>query len=792
MDEQASHPPFGMNPALPAFARTTRLAEALFPGAEASVVLIDGERVWRSRGRLIGTTLPPLGARHVVERGRALWLDDALNAPGGEDLLRHARFWAGAPVRLVDGVIIGVLTVLADLPRAYDKDLAARLQDLADGLAEECERARAAETAAQRARELSAARKVMSAFVGSVPIESVMTDRDLRVLTATPRWLEAFGLTESEAVGRRLQDISPDAFAYFQDRFERCLAGEVIKDPRIRIAETGPRKWMSLELTPWRDESGEIAGIVSAAFGITDTVEAMRSLERTQQRLQLATEMANLQVYDIDYQRRTIDSAGKALFPTGETAEKAVAEAVFSSGTDRFVDPRDRERVSEAVRRFHKDQAPYDIEYRVLRDTGEDFWIAEMMHAIRGEDGTTRRVIGAMQNITARKQAEQALIQAKDEAEAATNAKSAFLATMSHEIRTPLNGVLGMAQAMAAGPMDPAQRERLDVIRQSGETLLAVLNDVLDLSKIEAGRLELEDAPFDMAAVAAGAHAAFSEIAAQKALGFELKVTRAAAGTYRGDATRVRQILNNLISNALKFTEQGRVDVVVGRRREALTLTVTDTGIGMTPDQRAALFQKFTQVDASTTRKYGGTGLGLAICRELTELMGGQIEARSEPGSGSTFVVTLPLPRLASGRKLDLSASMAREGPHTPPHTGVRLLAAEDNPVNQLVLKTLLELIGIEPVMVADGVDAVAAWESGDWDIILMDVQMPRMDGPTAVRFIRERELAQGRPRTPILALTANAMTHQVAEYLEAGMDDFVPKPIEVERLFAALDAALT
>jgi signal transduction histidine kinase len=180
-----------------------------------------------------------------------------------------------------------------------------------------------------------------------------------------------------------------------------------------------------------------------------------------------------------------------------------VAEAVFAGGTDRFIDPRDRERVAEAWRRFHEEGAPYEIEYRVLRDSGEEFWIAEVMQAMRDDDGKVRRMIGAMQNITARKLAERALIEAKEEAEAATRAKSAFLATMSHEIRTPLNGVLGMAQAMAAGPLEPSQRERLDVIRQSGETLLAVLNDVLDLSKIEAGRLELEEAEFDIGAVAA-------------------------------------------------------------------------------------------------------------------------------------------------------------------------------------------------------------------------------------------------------------------------------------------------
>ncbi|MBS0411499.1 MAG: response regulator [Proteobacteria bacterium] len=792
MNEEASSPPFGMSPALPAFHRATRIAEALLPGAQASVVLVDGDRVWRSGGNLVGTRMPAKGVHAVIERGKAIWVAD--RDPDPDFVLpegyEHSRFWAGAPVRLADGTTIGVLTAKGPDARPYDKTLAGRLQDLADSIADECERARATETAAQRGRELRAAREVMAAFVASVPIESVMTDREFRLLTATPRWLQTLGVTDvAAATGRPLEEISADAFAFFKDHFQRCIAGELVRELHVRVVSAdGTLRWMNLEMTPWRDASGEIAGVVSAAHDVTEQVEAMRSLERTQQRLQLATEMTDLQVYDVDFKRRTIVTAGKALFGHQEAEEKSVAQAVFAGDTLRFVDPRDRERVTEASQRFHSGAAPYDIEYRVLRDSGEDFWVAEVMQAIRGDDGKTRRVIGAMQDVTARKRAEQALIAAKEEAEAATRAKSAFLATMSHEIRTPLNGVLGMAQAMAAGPMEPAQRERLDVIRQSGEALLTVLNDVLDLSKIEAGRLELEEADFDVSAVAMRAHAAFTAIAAQKGVAFGLTVSRAARGLYRGDATRVGQLLTNLISNALKFTEAGRVDVRVGRRRGNLTLSVTDSGIGMSPAQLAALFQKFAQADASTTRRFGGTGLGLAICRELAELMGGRIEAVSTEGEGSTFVATLPLPRR------DRPQAAAAGAPHLPAAaepTSVRVLAAEDNPVNQLVLKTLLSQFGVEVEVVGDGVDAVAAWEAGTWDVILMDVQMPRMDGPTAVRFIRERELAQGRPRIPIVALTANAMTHQVNEYLAAGMDDFVPKPIEVRRLLAALEDVL-
>ncbi len=378
-----------------------------------------------------------------------------------------------------------------------------------------------------------------------------------------------------------------------------------------------------------------------------------------------------------------------------------------------------------------------------------------------------------------------------EEATAASQAKSLFLATMSHEIRTPLNGVLGMAQAMAGDDLSAAQRARLDVVRQSGESLLTILNDILDLSKIEAGKLEIEQADFDLAEMAQGAYATFEASAGYRGLGFVLEVAPDAAGVYRGDSTRLRQVLCNLISNALKFTEAGEVRVAihwaapvpneVGR----LCIVVRDTGIGMTPEQTGALFQKFVQADASTNRRFGGTGLGLAICGELVALMDGEISIDSEPGQGSTFTVTLPLARIAE-RKAD--APMA---PVTSAPTALRVLAADDNAVNQLVLQTLLSQVGVETVVVDNGQSTVEAWEAGQWDLILMDIHMPVMDGMDAAAAIRRREAQTGRARIPIIALTADAMSHQVDAYLAQGFDGHVSKPIEVGKLLAAMEAAL-
>jgi signal transduction histidine kinase len=381
------------------------------------------------------------------------------------------------------------------------------------------------------------------------------------------------------------------------------------------------------------------------------------------------------------------------------------------------------------------------------------------------------------------------LMDARDAANAANIAKSQFLANMSHEIRTPLNGVLAMAEVMDRGELSGIQRERLTVVRQSGEQLLAVLNDVLDLSKIEAGKLELFEQDFDLERLAATACDGFNAMAKEKGLRFEVEVTPEARGAWRGDPDRLRQIFANLVSNAVKFTAKG----MVSARFEladagGLRLAITDSGIGIAQDKIGALFEKFTQADSSTTRQYGGTGLGLAICRELAQLMGGQISVMSEEGKGSTFIVELPFERGSESAAAPAPAAPAAEAQSG----SVRVLAAEDNLVNQKVLKAIVELMDVELTLVGDGRAAVDAWRGGAFDVILMDIQMPVMDGITAAKAIRAAELAERRPRTPILALTANALVHQVEEYLAAGMDGHVAKPIEISKLYDAMNRALS
>jgi PAS domain S-box-containing protein len=433
----------------------------------------------------------------------------------------------------------------------------------------------------------------------------------------------------------------------------------------------------------------------------------------------------------------------------------------------------------------------YRVEKRHIRKDGSIVWIDLSVSLIRHADGAPKHYVAQVQDLTAHRLAADNLREAASAAEQGNQAKSSFLAVMSHEIRTPLNGVLGMTQAMAADELSEIQRARLAVIRESGESLLAILNDVLDLSKIEAGRLELEQREFSLGELARGAHSAFTALANKKGLSFDLSIHPAARGVYLGDSTRVRQILYNLISNALKFTHEGHVQVQVSRLARGLRFKVRDTGVGIAHDRIGSLFQRFEQEDASTTRRFGGTGLGLAICRELVELMGGCIRAESELGEGSTFIVDLPVERI--GDEPPPAALIGALAPDAAPRPDrpLKVLAAEDNSVNQLVLKTILHQIGVEPQIVSNGLEALEAWRREDWDLILMDIQMPELDGPGAVAEIRREEAETGRRRTPVVALTANAMSHQMKQYLADGMDSFVAKPIEVHKLYAVMEAML-
>ena len=375
------------------------------------------------------------------------------------------------------------------------------------------------------------------------------------------------------------------------------------------------------------------------------------------------------------------------------------------------------------------------------------------------------------------------LSSARERAEAGNKAKSAFLANMSHEIRTPMNGVLGLCQALSHTPLNDEQRSLLKIIDQSGEALTALLNDILDLSKIETDKLTIKTAPYEPVALIESIKSLYAHNAAEKNVELHCAYGNDVNVKATGDAIRIRQVLCNLVSNALKFTNSGAVTISLQNRPakngegEELVFSVEDTGVGMDPQKAKEVFMPFVQGDDSLTRATGGTGLGLAISRELVTMMGGWIDVETAPGQGSRFSFAVPL--IHDQGCAPINDINALNHPQKGAARSLNILAAEDNQINQLALKQLLRPLQPELKIVSDGRQAIEEWRTGAYDIILMDVQMPEMDGVEATAQIRELEKSLSRPRTPILALTANAMSHQVDEYLAAGLDGHVAKPID-------------
>ena len=395
-----------------------------------------------------------------------------------------------------------------------------------------------------------------------------------------------------------------------------------------------------------------------------------------------------------------------------------------------------------------------------------------------------------------RVQAEAELEAARAAAEAANRAKSDFLANMSHEIRTPLNGVIGVVAALSQTELTPAQREMVSLIESSGVTLERIVSDVLDVSRIEAGRLELETREFDLHDELDAVIDVFRIKADEKGLAFPATYGPAARGVFLGDGVRIRQVLSNLISNAVKFTSAGEVRVAmeivdpsVAGQPSSLVLDVRDTGVGFDKAVAEQLFQRFSQADATITRRFGGSGLGLNITQALVQLMGGEITAESEPGRGSAFRVVLPLVRGRSleaydaGRKAESGAVVGREAMRAD-IAGLRVLLADDHPTNQRVVQLILGPFGVDLTTVENGAEAVEAFAAGAFDLVLMDMQMPVMDGLAATRALRQFEARHpDRPRAAIVMLSANAMRQHRLESEAAGADLHLPKPVTARRL---------
>jgi PAS domain S-box-containing protein len=525
-------------------------------------------------------------------------------------------------------------------------------------------------------------------------------------------------------------------------------------------------------------------GFVTTYIDITAAKAAERALRESEERQKRALDASRLTLWDLDLATDRLylsDNWSELMGGPRQPTVTTVTELIALVPADE-----QQKLIAALVATLKGESDRYAVEHQVRRLDGSLIWIiSEGRVTERTADGVALHVTGTNRDITARKAAEAELLRAREAAEAANRAKTEFLDNMSHEMRTPLNGVLGMLKLLQADHLTPEQRKYVELADASASSLLELINDLLDLGKIEAGKMAIENVPFRLDELLQQLADMYTLRAREKNLAFELDVEPGLPRTVTGDPGRLRQILNNLLSNALKFTDTGHIGLAVsragaGRGNNMVCFTVHDTGIGISEAAQQRLFTRFSQADSSTTRRYGGSGLGLAIVKQMCELMGGNLRLISEEGRGSSFRCELPLPRAEAELRSGTPSQDTR--PVRPLKVG-RILVAEDNPTNQVVIRGLLAQAGWEDVMVVpDGEQVLEAVAKFEFDLILMDCRMPRMDGYEATVRLR----ADG-CRLPIIALTANASQEERQRCLRYGMDDFLTKPLDTARLSHAL-----
>jgi PAS domain S-box-containing protein len=567
---------------------------------------------------------------------------------------------------------------------------------------------------------------------------------------------------------------------------------------RVKHA-SGDWHWLWVRETAFsRRPDGAVWQIMGTAQDITDRKKTERALGESEERFRLVARATNDAIWDWDITANTISFSESLGTLFGYRAGEFESTLAFWINS---IHPEDHDEVMASVQAFFASREEvWTGEYRFRCADGAYAFVYDRGYVLRNAEGKPLRMVGSMMNITERKRAESELRAAKVGAEAASLAKSEFLANMSHEIRTPMNGIIGMSDLLLDTPLSRQQREFTETIQISGEALLTIVNDILDFSKIEAGQLELEIGNIDLAQVVRGSLDLLKETAKSKGLELHALVDPGTPTELRGDGGRLRQVLINLIGNALKFTSNGGVKVHISvdrqtKEKASLRFRITDTGIGISPETQARLFQAFTQADGSMTRRYGGTGLGLAISKELVEKMHGRIGVESSLGAGATFWFTVEFPKqpkavaqVASQETKDIILRRPRSETETAsePIRSQRVLIAEDNPVNQRVALAQLRKLGYSSDAVVNGFEVLEALSRIPYDIILMDCQMPELDGYETTRRLRKRS----GPQPYVIAMTANAMQGDRELCLATGMDGYIGKPMRIADLKAALNEA--
>jgi len=629
--------------------------------------------------------------------------------------------------------------------------------------------------------------------IGIMPDPFYVKDPDGRFVLVNDAFCSLAGRPRQDILGRDARAVFPDragSASLQHDAMVRACGIEDIAE-ESGVGVDGRAHAFMTRKSLYLDPAGK-GYVVGVIRDITSRKSAERALARSEARYRRIVETANEGIWSVDADwRTTYVNAVMAAMIGAEPADmldRPVTDFLFTE---------DRELHRAMVRRESLPPGGGIYERRLRRFDGSAIWV---LVAVSSEYDAWGRFVGAFgmfTNITARKKVEQSLRQseaslaaAKTAAEAASLAKSEFLANMSHEIRTPLNGLLGMLQILEDTPLDEEQTDCVATALDSGRRLTRLLTDILDLSRVESGKLSLENAPYVLAEVFAAIRTVFKTALDQRGLSLEIAIHPDVPRLLLGDEGRLRQILLNIVGNAIKFTPAGSITLEAGTGpspsdgRPRLILAVSDPGIGIPADKLHTVFESFTQVDASNTRNHQGAGLGLSIVDRLMRLMGGEVRIDSEPGLGTIVLCVLPL----TPAPQPLPHHADQPGPD--PAQGLRVLLVEDERINRLAVGGLLRKAGHTVLEAASGQEALEIFERETVDIVLLDIQMPGMDGLETLAILRDRAIHGPRADAPVIALTAYAMAGDRERFLAAGMDDYLAKPVEADALMAALARA--
>ena len=625
------------------------------------------------------------------------------------------------------------------------------------------------------------AEELLELLLKYTPEPILLRASDYRLLFVNDAAAGKLGMSRIELIGRRERDIpaiDPDFARAREEETDRLLSSNEREELSFEEELNGQKQGFRALVIPVESSNGERMSLTMMQ-SVTGLEGAHQALEFREALLRATLDSVSNGTWEFDAVNGVLKNDARWLEIFG------LSESEHTGTVDTFVarlHVEDRDSVLAGVEECVSGASEgYVSEHRMTRaDDGRVIWVRDAGRVVkRGADGRATYMVGAVIDITELKQQERKLAQALDIAEAASYSKTRFLANMSHELRTPMNGVLGMMDALRDTELSNEQLELLDTARSSAKNLVSILNDILDSSKLEASALKIESIPVSIPKLLDEVKALFVEFAKNKSVELYFKYLTSSIEWVLGDPVRLRQVLTNLVGNALKFTNEGTVSVTAEYQVENLKLSVCDTGVGIPEQAIPRLFERFTQADVSTTRQYGGTGLGLSICKQLIDLMGGDIKVASELGHGTCIDLKLPLPPCSPCQLISKKNSPALLCP-------LNILVVDDVLVNRKVVTRMLEKAGHKVQCAENGQEALeVVARSPCFDVVLMDIQMPIMDGVEATKAIRNLEGEASHIK--IIALTANAMSGDREKYLAAGMDDYAAKPIDRTELFDVL-----